>query len=94
VAASTFVAEGKDLSVNLSPFHGYTSPVNPGPPPKTIIDSLLKARSKSDLSEREKDFLIFLAKPGKTITLAGFRNFWNSLSKREQYDLKIAFIRK
>lgn len=75
-----------------SPFHDFMSPVVPESPARTIIDTLLEARSKVSLGKRELAFLDFCAEPGETITLAQFRKLWNSLSEKEQNDLKFSYV--
>lgn len=78
-------------SIN-SPFQNFMTPVVPEPPPVTMIDTLIAARSKDRLSKRELAFLDFCAEPGDTITLTQFRRLWTSLSEKEQNDLKFAYI--
>jgi hypothetical protein len=78
----------------ISPFHNYKPPANPGPPPKTIIDTLFKARSKRDLSKRELAFLDFVGGPERPISLREFRKIWSSMTEREQHDIKMAYVRE
>ncbi|QJD49801.1 hypothetical protein SEA_CLUBPENGUIN_77 [Streptomyces phage ClubPenguin] len=78
-------------SIN-SPFQNFMSPVVPEPPARTMIDTLIAARSKARLSKRELAFLDFCAGPGETLSLAQFRRLWTSLNEKEQNDLKFAYI--
>jgi hypothetical protein len=58
-----------------------------------MIDNLFEARRKTNLTKRELEFLDFCAGPGKTLTLAQFRNLWLSLNEKRQNDLKFAYMR-
>ena len=78
----------------ISPFHDYKPPADPGPPPRTIVDTLFRARTKRDLSKRELAFLDFFGTPERPISLREFRKTWDSLSEREQYDMKMAYVRE
>lgn len=59
-----------------------------------MIDSLFAARRKAQLKKRELAFLDFCAGPGETLTLPQFRKFWDSLSEKEQNDLKFSYMWK